>query len=74
VPVVNSELLVTAMVAETEVTADTVRSNVPASRLATLAIVARLQPVAAWIVLQDISERNMPAIPLLRSVSSGRPR
>jgi hypothetical protein len=45
-----------------------------AARLATLAIVARLQPVAAWIADHDMPERSIPAMPALRSVSSGRPR
>ena len=45
-----------------------------AARLATLAIVARLQPVAACIDVPDMPKRSMPAIPALRSVSSGRPR
>jgi hypothetical protein len=45
-----------------------------AALLATLAIVARLQPVAAWIADQDMPERSIPAMPALRAVSSGRPR
>jgi len=40
--------------------------------LAILAIVARLQPVAAWNADQDMPERSIPPMPALRSVSSGR--
>jgi len=36
-------------------------------------MVARLQPVALWIVFQDCPAAIMPAIPALRSVSSARP-
>ena len=39
-----------------------------AARLATLAIVARLQPVAAWIAVQDMPERSIPAMPALREL------
>jgi hypothetical protein len=42
-------------------------------RLAIFAMVARLQPVAACIELQDWPAAIMRPIPSLRSVSSGRP-
>jgi hypothetical protein len=44
-----------------------------AARFAIFAIVARLQPVALWIVPQDAQEASMRPIAALRSVSSGRP-
>ena len=44
-----------------------------AARFAILAIVARLQPVAACIVDRLWPAFSMEAIPALRSVSSGRP-
>ena len=44
------------------------------ARLATLAIVARPQPAAACIAVHDMPERSIPAMPALRSTSSGRPR
>jgi hypothetical protein len=42
-------------------------------RLAILAMVARLQPVAAWIEDQDAPAASMLAMPALHSASSGRP-
>jgi hypothetical protein len=36
--------------------------------LATLAIVARLQPVAVRIAVHDMPERSIPAIPALREL------
>jgi hypothetical protein len=42
-------------------------------RLAILATVARLHPVAACMLLQDWPAAIMRAMPSLRSVSSGRP-
>ncbi len=43
-------------------------------RLAILVMVARLQPVAAWICDQDEPALSMEAMPSLRALSSGRPR
>jgi hypothetical protein len=43
------------------------------SRLASLAIVARLQPVATCIELQDWAALIMRLIPALRSASAGQP-
>ena len=43
------------------------------TRLAIFAMVARLQPVALWIVLHDCPAAIMLAMPALRSVSSARP-
>jgi hypothetical protein len=45
----------------------------PAPRLAIFAIVARLQPVAFWIVVQETLFASMSAMPSLRSTSSFRP-
>jgi hypothetical protein len=42
-------------------------------RLAILAMVARLQPVAAWIFDHEAPVWSIAAIPSLRAVSSGRP-
>jgi len=44
-----------------------------ATRLAFFAMVARLQPVARWIMFQDCSAVCMAAMALLRSVSSRLP-
>ncbi len=43
-------------------------------RLAIFAMVAWLQPVAAWIALHVICFASMSAMPALRAVSSARPR
>jgi hypothetical protein len=43
------------------------------ARLAILAMVARLQPVAACMLVQDCPAAIMRAMPSLRSASSGRP-
>ena len=49
-------------------------ASAPAGRrLAIFAIVARLAPVTPCILLHEAPEANMPAIPSLRFVSSGRP-
>src|SRR6478752_6631601 len=52
----------------------TKHQELPKYRLATFAIVARLQPVAAWIADHDMPERSIPAMPAFRFLSSGRPR
>lgn len=44
-----------------------------AARLAIFATVARLHPVAAWIVDHEAPERSMAAMPSLRATFSARP-
>ncbi len=44
-----------------------------AARLASFAIVARLQPVMSCIAFQDLPSASMVMMPALRRVSSGRP-
>jgi hypothetical protein len=44
------------------------RCAVYAARLETLASVARLEPVTAWIAVHDMPERSIPGMPALREL------